>query len=81
MIHLRDPRLLKEAAFVNGTWIHATNGETLPVYNPATGKLLGNVPNLGANETQLAINFAHAAWDGWKKCLAKQRSALLQIAF
>jgi succinate-semialdehyde dehydrogenase / glutarate-semialdehyde dehydrogenase len=81
MIQLRDPSLLKEAAFVNGKWIQANNGETLPVYNPATGELIGNVPNLGANETQLAINFAHAAWDGWKKLLAKQRSALLRKWF
>jgi succinate-semialdehyde dehydrogenase/glutarate-semialdehyde dehydrogenase len=80
-MELRDPTLLKSAAFVNGAWIHADNGETLPVHNPATGTLIGTVPNLGAIETQRAIESAHAAWDGWKKLLAKQRATLLRKWF
>lgn len=80
-MELHDPTLLKSAAFVNGEWIQADNGETLPVHNPANGALIGHIPNLGAVETQRAIEFAHVAWDGWKKLLAKQRSAILRRWF
>ena len=45
-ISLRDMSLFREQAFVGGRWESAANGQVKKVFNPATGALLGTVPNL-----------------------------------
>jgi acyl-CoA reductase-like NAD-dependent aldehyde dehydrogenase len=58
---LNDPTLLQQLAYIDGQWVPADSGATLPVTNPATGALLGSVPNMGAAETRRAIAAAAAA--------------------
>ena len=43
---LEDPSLLRQQCYVNGAWLDAAGGATLPVHNPATGAELGTVPAL-----------------------------------
>ena len=45
---LKDPRLFREACYVNGAWVASPRNETVNVDNPATGEILGAVPKLGA---------------------------------
>jgi succinate-semialdehyde dehydrogenase/glutarate-semialdehyde dehydrogenase len=78
MLTLKDPSLLKQQAYINGSWCNADNGETVAVTNPATGETLGTVPNMGAAETRCAIDGANAAFKTWRKLLAKERSAILR---
>lgn len=73
--------LLLEQAYINGQWLSADSGETVAVTNPATNKVLGSVPNMGANETNLAIDAAQAAFKLWKKYTAHERATLLQKWF
>ena len=42
---LARPDLLQEGAFIDGEWTGAAS--SIDVYNPATGRLLGQVPALG----------------------------------
>ena len=49
--------LLKEAAFINGKWIHST--KTFDVFNPFDGNLIAKVPNLGEVECEEAIDAAY----------------------
>ncbi len=46
---------LKEANFVAGEWIGADSGKTIDVTNPATGEVIGTIPNSGRAETERAI--------------------------
>lgn len=78
MLTLKDPRLLKQQAYVNGAWCNADNAETISVTNPANGVALGSVPNMGAAETRRAIEGADAAFKTWRKLLVKERSAILR---
>lgn len=75
---LNDPSLLVQLAYVDGEWIAADSGETLPVTNPATGALLGTVPNMGAAETRRAIAAGAAAMPAWAAKTAKERAAVLR---
>ena len=59
---LNDMSLLRQQAYVDGAWIDADSGETIAVTNPATGEVLGTIPNLGAAETRRAIEAANRAW-------------------
>ncbi len=78
MLTLKDPSLLKQQGYINGVWCDADNGETVPVTNPATGALLGTIPNMGAAETHRAIDGANRAFKTYRKLLAKERSAILR---
>ena len=78
MLQLKDPTLLRQQAYINGTWSDADNGETHPVTNPATGEQLGTVPQMGAAETKRAIDAANAAWPAWRKKTAKERATILR---
>ena len=78
---LRDSSLLRQANLLDGAWIGADNGETVPVTNPATGTVIGTVPAMGAAETRRAIEAAHRALPGWRGLLARERSAILRRLF
>ena len=44
-ISLKDPTLLRQQCYVDGAWIDADAGGTVDVTNPATGEVIGTVPN------------------------------------
>lgn len=71
--------LLKQQCYINGQWQSAT--ETLAVHNPATGEILGHVPNMGATETEHAIAAAQAALPAWRDKSANERSQILRKWF
>jgi len=77
-INLKDASLLRTQAFIAGEWQGAADGSTFEVRNPATGNVLGMVPNMGATETRHAIEAANRAWSAWRKQTAKQRSTVLR---
>ncbi|MGE8357044.1 MAG: NADP-dependent succinate-semialdehyde dehydrogenase [Microvirgula sp.] len=81
MLNLKDPGLLRQQCYVNGQWLDADNGETLPVTNPATGEVVARVPRMGAAETRRALEAANAAWPAWKKKTAKERAGILRKWF
>ena len=78
---LKDPSLFRQACCIDGQWVQAANGRTLPVRNPATGTVIGEVPALGAAETRQAIEAAARAFPAWRAMLAKERSAILRRLF
>ena len=81
MIKLRDSALLRERSFINDEWVAADSGGTIEVHNPATGALLGTVPDMGAAEARRAIEAAHAAMPAWAKKTAAERARILRKWF
>jgi succinate-semialdehyde dehydrogenase/glutarate-semialdehyde dehydrogenase len=77
-LSLQDPTLLRQQCYVDGAWIAADGGGTVAVTNPATGEVIGTVPNLGAAETRRAIEAAAAAFPEWAARTAKERSTILR---
>ncbi|MEA3537666.1 MAG: NADP-dependent succinate-semialdehyde dehydrogenase [Pseudomonadota bacterium] len=73
----RSP-LLREACYIDGEWVKADSGETINVTNPATGEVLGTVPNCGAAETRRAVEAANRAWPAWRAKTAKERAVILR---
>lgn len=73
---LARPSLFREAAYLGGRWRTAV--ATLAVRNPATGEIVGHVPDLGVDETQDAIAAASAAFPAWRALPAGRRGALLE---
>ena len=77
-LQLNDPSLLVQAAYVAGEWVSPSDDSAIDVTNPATGELIGRVPNLGASETDAAIAVAEIAQKAWAKRTAKERSVILR---
>jgi succinate-semialdehyde dehydrogenase/glutarate-semialdehyde dehydrogenase len=79
-LSLKDPSLLREAAFVGGAWIEA-EGRGIAVTNPSTGAVIGHVPELGPEAADAAIAAAVAAQKSWVARTAKDRSQVLRQWF
>ena len=77
-LKLNDPDLFRFKAFVGGDWVEADSGKTFEVTNPATGEVIGTVPDMGEAETLRAIDAADKAWPAWRKKTAKERAAILR---
>jgi succinate-semialdehyde dehydrogenase/glutarate-semialdehyde dehydrogenase len=81
VMNLKDATLFRQAALVGGEWIEADSSNAIKVDNPATGEIIGLVPNLGAAETKKAIAAAEAAQKEWAARTAKERSGILRRWF
>ncbi len=77
-LSLTDPGLLKTQAYIDGKWCDANDGARFDVTNPATGEVIVSVPDMGADETRVAITAADAAWPEWRSKTAKERAAILR---
>src|SRR2546430_9852905 len=80
-LNLKDPSLFRQQCYIDGKWVDADSGKTLPVNNPATGEILGTVPNMGAAEARRAIEAANAAFPAWRAKTAKERANILRKWF
>lgn len=80
-MQLSDPTLLRQQACIAGQWCAADSAQTLAVHNPANGELLGSVPNMGAAETQRAIQAANSALIAWRSKTAAERGKILRRWF
>lgn len=71
----------REQGYIDGLWCNAKNNETVDVVDPATGTLLGTVPNMATQEAIMAVDAAQKALPKWRALTAHQRGALLQNWF
>lgn len=80
-MQLKDAKLFRQQAYVDGAWVDADNGQTIKVNNPATGEIIGSVPKMGAAETRRAIEAADKALPAWRALTAKERANKLRRWF
>src|SRR5437773_29873 len=78
---LRNPQLFHEACYIDGEWVQAASGQTIPVDNPASGEIIGHVPKMGAAQTRRAIEAANRAFSTWSRKTAKERAGILRRWF
>jgi malonate-semialdehyde dehydrogenase (acetylating) / methylmalonate-semialdehyde dehydrogenase len=58
-------------------WRAADTAASLPVYNPATGEVIDQVPLSGAREVDAAVKAAAAAYPGWSRTALMERVRLM----
>jgi aspartate-semialdehyde dehydrogenase len=75
---LKDSRLLKEFAYVDGAWDASASGRVLAVTDPGNGHWIGQIPALTADESNRAIGAADRAFPAWSALLPQQRARLLR---
>lgn len=64
--------------YINGEWKHSNTGETLAVFNPATGEKLAEVASCNREEVKEAIEAAHTAFQTWQNTTGLERAELLK---
>ena len=73
---LKDTSLLESAAYINGQWHEA--GRFFDIVDPGTGEPIAKVANLGARETNMAIDAAESAFPAWRNQTARARDTILR---
>lgn len=62
-------------------WRTAASGKTFDITDPASGKVIASLPDMGAEDTRATINAAYAAWHSYRDTTAKQRAGILRKWF
>ncbi len=66
--------------YIDGKWVPAASGKTFPSYDPATGELIGTVPESDAADVARAVEAAAQAFDRWRKTPAPRRAEIIHAA-
>ncbi|MEM7105594.1 MAG: NAD-dependent succinate-semialdehyde dehydrogenase [Bacteroidota bacterium] len=75
---LRNPDLLRDKAYINGKWVNALDGKSFQVKNPYDNSIIGNVPDMSAGDTKLAITAAEKAQKTWSSYTSGERASILK---
>ncbi|ELY2615982.1 aminobutyraldehyde dehydrogenase [Cronobacter sakazakii] len=71
---------MQSQLLINGALVEG-KGERLPVYNPATGKVLLEIAEASPEQVDAAVKSADAAFEHWRLTTPKERAeALLKLA-
>lgn len=65
---------------IDGAWCLGSEGETLPLLNPATGAEIATIPCASIKDLDRALNATQRAFEEWKQLTAAQRWTLLSKA-
>lgn len=66
--------------FIDGAWIPAAAGRTLPVTNPASGETIGKVAHAEGTDLDRALEAAEKGFKLWRKVSAFDRSKVMRKA-
>jgi len=66
--------------FIDGQWQDAAEGKTLPVYNPATGQVIGQVAHASRADLDAALAAAQKGFDTWRQLTAQERGKIMRKA-
>lgn len=67
--------------FIDSAWTDARSGRTFHVFDPATGEVIGEVPDGGSDDARDAVAAAQRAFAGWSAATARERADVLYRAW
>ena len=63
--------------YIAGQWVDALSGRTFASLNPASGELIGEVPECGPEDVARAVSAAQEAFAKWRNVPAPRRGEIL----
>ncbi|MCB2077770.1 MAG: aldehyde dehydrogenase family protein, partial [Novosphingobium sp.] len=66
--------------FIDGTWRDAAHGRTQPVFNPATGEVIGRVAHAGVTDLDQSLEAADRGFSIWRDMTPAERSRIMRRA-
>jgi succinate-semialdehyde dehydrogenase/glutarate-semialdehyde dehydrogenase len=73
--------MVPKGIYIDGKWKDASDGQTLDVIDPATGKVLATIADASAEDGMAAMDAADKAQAEWAKTAPRYRAELLRAAF
>jgi len=70
-------RGMKIKNYINGKWVQASSGEVFKSLNPATGEVVGVIPQSGPADVEKALKAAREAYGLWSLWPAPKRGEIL----
>ena len=67
--------------YINGKWVEAKSGKKFESVNPATGEVIGEIPDGGKEDALEAVDAAAVAFKSWSKTTAYDRSRYLYTIY
>ncbi len=71
---------MERKLYIGGRWQDAANGETAEIRDPATGELVGTSAIASAEDVDLAVAAAKAAFPAWAALHPDQRARIMHRA-
>lgn len=75
---LSNNPLFRQQLFLAGDWCDSDTGARDTITNPATGDIIGTVPQASPQQTTQAIASAQQALSAWRRLTGKARAEILQ---
>jgi succinate-semialdehyde dehydrogenase/glutarate-semialdehyde dehydrogenase len=75
---LSRSELIRSQSLLDGRWTDAADGRRLAVVNPATGDILGHVPDCSDDDARAAVDAAQRAFELFRHTTARERAAMLR---
>jgi len=63
--------------YIDGEWVDDRGAEYVPLYNPSTGEVIGEVPLSSPGTSRAAVNSASRAYESWWRMPTGQRVSYL----
>lgn len=73
----RNQQVEQQLMLIGGDWVSARSGETLTVENPGRRQIIATVPRASAEDVDLAVDRALAAFASWRKMAPRERGRIL----
>jgi len=73
--------MVPKGIYIDGKWKDASDGKTIDVIDPATGKVLATIADASAEDGMAAMDSADRAQAEWAKTAPRSRAELLRAAF
>ncbi|HSW84408.1 MAG TPA: NAD-dependent succinate-semialdehyde dehydrogenase [Usitatibacter sp.] len=70
--------ILRDRIFIDGRWIDAAERCTFAVNDPASSRVLAEIPDGGAADARAAADAAHGAFPEWRARTAADRARILK---
>jgi lactaldehyde dehydrogenase / glycolaldehyde dehydrogenase len=67
-----------EKMFIDGRWVDASGGATIPVVNPTTEEVIATVPRGARDDARAALEAAQKAQPGWAEITPLKRAGYLK---
>jgi succinate-semialdehyde dehydrogenase/glutarate-semialdehyde dehydrogenase len=68
----------KLVLYIDGKFIETEGRKTEPVFNPASGEIIGQLPHATREDLDCALSAAQRAFETWKKTSPVERSVILR---
>lgn len=71
---------MKDKLYIDGQWVNAAQGQTLPVVNPATEEVFHHIPAATEADAEAAVQAARTAFDQgpWPRMRGAERAKVLR---